>query len=286
MRMKHPLEERGALYWKPRENIFYLVGKSRELPLISPVKDYSDPAIRSLREERNCWSGSVWRELKFPEDSNPISVTVPTRFPQILPRTDRLIRFLRLRCGITALSTKLFWNRVYDANGLVERPVGRLIFLFDNESAFRNLFARPTEHLGGIGHFRVIQWSLRGDYAAFSRRPRRFLTTLLQRKLIFALNVLFFAPLISNLRRKQLHHLRAERLIAPLLTARALSTSPSSSKRFSNFLPCYSDKSITTRWRQPFRGLFVWEEHWDHRFTLPGELWKFCPQKNEQKLAL
>lgn len=195
------IEERGALYWKPRENIFYLVGKSRELPLISSVKDYSDPAIRSLRGEGLLGDERVGirRELKFPGDSNPISVTVPTRFPRIPPRTDRLIRFLQLLHGITALSAKLFWNHVYDANGLGERPVGRLIFLFDNESAFRNLFARPTEHLGGIGHSRVIQWSLRDDYAAFSRRPRRFLTTLLRRKLIFALNVLSFAPLISNL---------------------------------------------------------------------------------------
>lgn len=102
-------------------------------------------------------SGPVWWELKFPGDSNPISVTVPTRFPQIPPRTDRLIRFLRLRRGITALSAKLFWIRVYDANGLVERPVGRLIFLSDDESAFRNLFARPAKHLGGIGLSRVIQ---------------------------------------------------------------------------------------------------------------------------------
>lgn len=52
MRMKQPHEHRrkGRHYTEnPRENIFYLVGKSRKLPLISPVKDYSDPAIRSLQ---------------------------------------------------------------------------------------------------------------------------------------------------------------------------------------------------------------------------------------------
>lgn len=150
--------KKGAHYTEnPRENTFYLVGKSRKLPLISPVKDYFDPAIRSLQGEGSLGNERVWWELKFPGDSNPISVTVPTRFPQIPPRTDRLIRFLRLRRGITALSAKLFWIRVYDANGLVERPVGRLIFLSDDESAFRNLFARPAKHLGGIGLSRVIQ---------------------------------------------------------------------------------------------------------------------------------
>lgn len=68
---------------------------------------------------------------------------------------------------------------------------------------------RRSKHLDGIfGLSRVIQWSLRGDYGTFSRHPRRFSTSLPERKLIFALNVFSFAPLIAfTLREKQLHHL-------------------------------------------------------------------------------
>lgn len=45
----------------PRESIFYLVGKSRKLPPISPVKDYPpNPAIRSSPAERG--GGSRARE--------------------------------------------------------------------------------------------------------------------------------------------------------------------------------------------------------------------------------
>lgn len=50
--------EKGAHYSEnSRESIFYLVGKSRKLPLISPVKDYSDSAIRSLRAKEGEGSG-------------------------------------------------------------------------------------------------------------------------------------------------------------------------------------------------------------------------------------
>lgn len=70
--------EKGAHYSEnSRESIFYLVGKSRKLPLISPVKDYSDPAIRSLRRKGKVGSGERSqrkegrRETKIPGGLQP-----------------------------------------------------------------------------------------------------------------------------------------------------------------------------------------------------------------------
>lgn len=82
--------EKGAHYSEnSRESIFYLVGKSRKLPLISPVKDYSRSRNKIVAEEgggkpgeRSQAEGGEEGGLKFPGDSNPISASVPTRFPR------------------------------------------------------------------------------------------------------------------------------------------------------------------------------------------------------------
>lgn len=74
--------EKGAHYSEnSRESIFYLVGKSRKLPLISPVKDYSDSAIRSFRAKegevgslvnvRNETEGRGRRKTKIPGGLQP-----------------------------------------------------------------------------------------------------------------------------------------------------------------------------------------------------------------------
>lgn len=58
------VEKKGAHYTEnPRENTFYLIGKSRKLPLISPVKDYNRArnkivAGRELGNEQAAMAGT------------------------------------------------------------------------------------------------------------------------------------------------------------------------------------------------------------------------------------
>lgn len=134
-----------------------MVGKSRKLPLISPVKNYSRNKIRSREGKREPREPGV-EGGKFSGDSNPISALgFQRRFPpRLIPRADRLIRFLlRLRYrGIIALSAKLFRIRVYERESeegsidLFVRPVrDYVVFLRDREEAPSTLFLFPRSLL-------------------------------------------------------------------------------------------------------------------------------------------
>lgn len=107
----------------------------------------------------NLRNGEEGRETEIPgglqPNFRPGSNAVSTNPP---PRTDRLIRFLRLRHGITVLSAKLFWIHVSPMQtGSSNRPVDRLIFLCESTFFVTFLRERRSKRLDSIGLSRVIQ---------------------------------------------------------------------------------------------------------------------------------
>lgn len=144
MQMKQLYDRgKGAHYSEnPRESAFYLVGKSRKLPLISPVKDYSDSAIRSPRERGRREGQGRESRGEGRRNSRGTPTQFPPRFRAVSGNRAANRSFNSLpSTGITALSARVFW--ICLSYGPRAVRVRRLIFLFDGESAFRKLFARP-----------------------------------------------------------------------------------------------------------------------------------------------